>query len=90
MKVKVAQSCPALGDSVDSTVLENPGEGSLSLLQGIFLTQGSNSGLLHCGQILYQLSYQGSLDGGMCVTDELGEPRTLPTYVRRCLNGDCH
>ena len=33
---------------------------SLSLLQGIFPTQGSNPGLLHCRQILYQLSYQGS------------------------------
>ena len=30
------------------------------LLQGIFLTQGSNLGLLHCRQALYQLSYQGS------------------------------
>ena len=35
---------------------QNTGEGSLSLLQGIFPTQGSNSGLQHCGQILYQLS----------------------------------
>ena len=34
--------------------------GSLSLLQGIFPTQGSNPGLLHCRQILYQLNYQGS------------------------------
>ena len=33
---------------------------SLSLLQWIFLTQESNWGLLHCRQILYQLSYQGS------------------------------
>ena len=31
--------------------------GSLSLLQGIFLTQESNWGLLHCKGILYQLSY---------------------------------
>ena len=36
------------------------GVGSLSLLQGIFLTQGLNRGLLHCRQILYPLSYQGS------------------------------
>ena len=35
---------------------KNTGVGSLSLLQGIFLTQGSNKGLLHCRQILYQLS----------------------------------
>ena len=37
---------------------QNTGVGSLSLLQGIFPTQGSNSGLPHCRQILYQLSYQ--------------------------------
>jgi len=36
------------------------GVGSLSLLQGIFLTQELNWGLLHCRWILYQLSYQGS------------------------------
>ena len=31
--------------------------GSHSLLQGIFLIQGSNSGLLHCRWILYRLSH---------------------------------
>ena len=40
---------------------QNPGVGSLSLLQGIFLTQGSNLGLPHCRQLLYHLSQQGSL-----------------------------
>ena len=39
---------------------KNTGVGSLSLLQWIFLTQGSNRGLLHCRQILYHLSYAGS------------------------------
>ena len=39
---------------------KNTGVGSHSVLQGIFLTQGSNSGLLHCSQILYHLSHQGS------------------------------
>ena len=34
--------------------------GSLSLLQGIFPTQGLNLGLLHCRWILYQLSHKGS------------------------------
>ena len=38
---------------------KNTGEGSLSLLQGIFLAQELNWGLLHCRWILYQLSYQG-------------------------------
>ena len=36
------------------------GGDSLPLLQRIFLTQGSNQGLLHCRQILFQLSYQES------------------------------
>ena len=39
---------------------KNTGMGSLSLLQGNFLTQESNWGLLHCRKILCQLSYQGS------------------------------
>ena len=39
---------------------KNTGVGSLSLLQGNFLTQELNWGLLHCRQFLYQLSYQGS------------------------------
>ena len=39
---------------------QNTGMGSLSLLQQIFPTQESNRGLLHCRQILYQLSYQGN------------------------------
>ena len=39
---------------------KNTGVGSLSLLQGVFQTQELNRGLLHCRQILYQLSYQGS------------------------------
>ena len=39
---------------------QNIGVGSLSLLQGIFPIQRSNTGLLHCRQILYQLSHKGS------------------------------
>ena len=44
------------GDSPGKT----PGVGSHSLLQGIFPTQGSNPGLLHCRQILCQLSHLGN------------------------------
>ena len=50
---------------VDSLPFELPGKpkntemDSLSLLQGIFLTQESNQGLLHC-RILYKLSYLGN------------------------------
>ena len=47
---------------------QNTRVGSLTLLQWIFPTQGSNQGLLHCRRILYQLSYQGS-------------PRKPPFYV---------
>ena len=39
---------------------QKTGVGSLSLLQGIFPTQGSNPGLPHGRWILYQLSHQGS------------------------------
>ena len=39
---------------------QNMGVGSLSLLQGIFPTQGSNPGLSHCRWILYQVSHTGS------------------------------
>ena len=49
-------------DSLPSEPLgkpKNTGVGSLSLLQGIFLTQELNWGLLHCRWIFYQLSYQG-------------------------------
>ena len=38
----------------------NTGEGCHFLLQRIFLTQELNPGLLHCSQILYRLSYEGS------------------------------
>ena len=59
---------PAL--QVDSLPAEPPGKpkntgvGSLSTLQGIFLTQELNQGFLHCRRILYQLNYQGSPSKG--------------------------
>ena len=43
------------------------GQNSLSLLQGIFPTQGLNSGLSHCRQILYQLSHKGSPPRSKCL-----------------------
>ena len=39
---------------------KDSGVGCHFLLQGIFPTQGLNPGLLHCREILYQLSYKGS------------------------------
>ena len=57
VKVKDAQLCLTLCDPMDYTGNspgQNTGVGSsLSLLQGIFPTQGSNPGLLHYRQILY-------------------------------------
>ena len=42
---------------------KSTGVGCHFLLHGIFPTQGSNLGLLHCGQTVYHLSHQGSLVG---------------------------
>ena len=39
---------------------QNTGVGNRSLLQRIFLTQGSNPGLPYCRWLLYQLNHQGS------------------------------
>ena len=61
-----SKSCPTLTEvSVRLLCLwDSPGKntriGSHSLLQGFFLIQGSNLGLLHCRQILCCLSHQGS------------------------------
>ena len=64
MKVKVTQSCLTLRPhglySPWNSPGKNTGVGSHSLLQGIFLTQGRKLGLLHCRQILYHPSHQGS------------------------------
>ena len=66
----VGQMCPTLCDSMHcsppgSSVHgdspgKNTGVGCHALLQGIFPTQGSNSGLPPCKWILYCLSYQGN------------------------------
>ena len=55
------------------------------LLQGIFLTQGSNSGLLHCKQTLLSLSYQGiPQDGVSALTKEVpGSSLTHPCLCDR-------
>ena len=66
----VAQLCPTLCGRIDCSPPgtsangdfpgRNTGVGCYALLQEIFPTQGSNSGLLHCRLILYHLSHQGS------------------------------
>ena len=56
--------CPTLWNPWTYSPWGSPGQttgvGSLSLLQGIFRTQELKSGLMHCSQILYQLSHKGS------------------------------
>ena len=62
------ESRSVISDSVTLYAIYSPwnspgrstGVGSLSLLQGIFLTHGSNPGLPHCRRVLYQLSQKGS------------------------------
>ena len=66
----ISQSCLTLCNPMDCSLPstsvhgDSPGKntsvGCHALLQGTFLTQGSNPGLLHHRQILYHLSYQGS------------------------------
>jgi len=67
MCVLVTQSYLTLCDPMDARLLcpwnspgKNTGVGSHSHLQGIFLTQGLNLSFLHCWQVLYHLSHQGS------------------------------
>ena len=66
----VIQSCPTVCDPMDcsppgssvhgDSLGKNTGISCHALLQGIFPTQGSNSGVPHCRWILYHLSHQGS------------------------------
>ena len=49
---------------------QNTGAGSLSLLQGIFPTQGLNPSLLHCRWVLYQTFFNWS-----------GKPKYTYTYT---------
>ena len=72
IKIEVSQSCLTPCNPWTSTRLlcpwnspgKNTGVGCHFLLQGIFPTQGSNLGLVHCRQMLYHLSHQGSLVAG--------------------------
>jgi len=62
-----AKSGPTFCDPKDSYSpwdfpAKNTGVGCHFLLQGIFLAQGSNQGLLHCRRILYRLSHLDSAE----------------------------
>ena len=62
------------GDSLG----KNTGVACLSLLQGIFPTQGSNPGLRHCRWILYYLSHKGSPRKYMELVEHLLSGRGKP------------
>ena len=57
---------------------KNIGVGSPSLLQGIFLTEGLNLGLLNCRWILYHLSY---LRSPYQTINELFHPLIYPSIL---------
>ena len=66
-KTAMSESSSVMSDSATPRTIQswnspgqNTGVGSLSLLQGIFITHGLNPGLLHYRRILYQLSHKGS------------------------------
>ena len=68
---------------LDSLPAESPGKprntgvGSLSLLQGIFLTQELNQGLLHCRQILYQATRKAPIEAE--ASDKIQYPFLIKT-----------
>ena len=86
---KVAQSCPTLCDSPWDSPGENTAVGSLSHLQGILPTQGSNPGLPHGRQTLYQLSHKGSPRILECVAYPIYSSSSWPRNPTRvsCIAG---
>ena len=64
-----------------ATTPKSTGVGSLSLLQWIFLTQESNQGLLHCRQVLYQLSYKGSPAGKLANSQRYFKYQLINKYL---------
>ena len=74
---EVSESCSVMSNSLQPHGLysawnspgQNTGVDSLSLLQGIFPTQGLKPGLLPCRRILYQLSHNGSPKKSKVITE---------------------
>ena len=69
---------------------KNTEVGSLSVLQGIFPIEKSNQRLLHCRQVLYQLSNQGSpayqSTGSIVVVHRLSCSMTCGIFLDQGLN----
>ena len=83
LQMNLSVSCSVMSDYLPSHGLyspwnslgQNTGVGSLSLFQEIFPTQGLNTGLPHCRQILYQLSHLGSqTNSDIKFNCEVGQP----------------
>ena len=82
LKMFVFQSFPTLWDPMHCSPPGSSVHGILQakilewvchvLLQGIFPTLGSNPALLHCRQILFCLSHQGSLKNGEAWKEKVG------------------
>ena len=60
---------------------KNTGVSCCSLLHGVFLTQGSNPGLLHCRQILYHLSYEGSFKRLSVISQVLASLGAVNSFI---------
>ena len=83
----ISESCSVVSDSLRphrlyspwSSLGQNTGVGSCSLLQGTFPSQGSNLGLQYCRQMLYQLSHQRSPQQ---------KPRDVIVVVLECVEMD--
>ena len=84
-----SESRPVVSDSLQPHGLYSPwnspgrntGVDSLSLLHGIFPTQGSNPGLLNFRQILFQLSPKGSIRASLIVQSVKNLPEMQETRV---------
>ena len=97
---KSLQSCPTLCDPIDGSPPGSPIPGirqarllqwgSHSLLLWIFLTQRWNPGLLHCRQILYGLSHQGSSNAGGADSVPGGGTKITYTFQRAPLPKKSH
>ena len=101
-KLLAAQSCPTLCDAMDcspagsSVHRDSPGKNTVvgchSLLQGIFPTQGSNLGSLHCkADSLPVLSHQRSTETppltAKIVLDKPPKPTALPLSAQESWRG---
>ena len=89
VKVLATQSCPILSDPMVcswNSPGKNTGVGFHSLLQGVFPTEGSNLGPLHCRQVLYHLSYPKR---NLKETKKMNEHNTTKNNVIEKSTGGC-